>query len=131
MDVNSDHILLDATLAKLRQLVPSPLNAPKVAIVCGSGLGTLASAITDRVDVPYAELPGFMLSLGMFFVLFSLYQIGRYILSSGRTSKHTSVWIYREYSSSSDAWEGAMTLHTDFFDYSHESYSFMRMKVTH
>lgn len=33
--------------------------APKVGIVLGSGLGTVADALLDRIVIPYAELPGF------------------------------------------------------------------------
>ena len=33
--------------------------APKVGIVLGSGLGTVADAILDRIVIPYADLPGF------------------------------------------------------------------------
>jgi len=35
---------------------------PKVAIVLGSGLGKLADQITDRIDIPYKEIPGFPVS---------------------------------------------------------------------
>jgi purine-nucleoside phosphorylase len=62
----SDEENIAAILLKLRTLVPSDLLTPKVAIVCGSGLSTLGSAIVDRVDVPYTELPGFLTSQGMF-----------------------------------------------------------------
>jgi purine-nucleoside phosphorylase len=31
---------------------------PSVAVVLGSGLGAFASELTDRVDIPYSELPG-------------------------------------------------------------------------
>lgn len=64
---SSDEANLAASLDKLRRLIPAPLLSPKVAIVCGSGLGTLGSAITDRVDVPYAELPGFLTTQGEHF----------------------------------------------------------------
>jgi purine nucleoside phosphorylase len=58
---------LAAVLLKLRELVPSELLTPKVAIVCGSGLSTLGSVIVDRVDVAFTELPGFLTSQGMLF----------------------------------------------------------------
>ncbi len=35
----------------------TPLR-PKVAIVLGSGLGAFADELTDRVDIPYGEIPG-------------------------------------------------------------------------
>ena len=34
----------------------------EVGIVLGSGLGSLAAAVTDAVRIPYAELPGFPVS---------------------------------------------------------------------
>ncbi|KAI0356848.1 hypothetical protein OH77DRAFT_1477044 [Trametes cingulata] len=49
----------DATLATLASLLPEKLRRPQVGIVCGSGLSTLAAAIRDVVEVPYASLPGF------------------------------------------------------------------------
>ncbi|KAI0634531.1 hypothetical protein C8Q77DRAFT_1194637 [Trametes polyzona] len=49
----------EATLAKLASLLPEHLRKPQVGIVCGSGLSTLAAAIRDVVEVPYASLPGF------------------------------------------------------------------------
>jgi xanthosine phosphorylase len=35
------------------------LEPPRIAIILGSGLGTLAERIEDAVVIPYAELPGF------------------------------------------------------------------------
>ncbi|KAI0372565.1 hypothetical protein BV20DRAFT_964173 [Pilatotrama ljubarskyi] len=49
----------DATLATLASLLPEKLRLPQVGIVCGSGLSTLAAAIREVVEVPYASLPGF------------------------------------------------------------------------
>ncbi|EIW53184.1 inosine guanosine and [Trametes versicolor FP-101664 SS1] len=49
----------EATLAKLASVLPEKLRRPRVGIVCGSGLSTLAAAIRDVVEVPYASLPGF------------------------------------------------------------------------
>ncbi|KAI0761369.1 hypothetical protein BD413DRAFT_486037 [Trametes elegans] len=49
----------DATLARLASLLPQKLRRPQVGIVCGSGLSTLASALRDVIEVPYASLPGF------------------------------------------------------------------------
>lgn len=31
---------------------------PRIAVVLGSGLGAFANELTDRVDIPYSELPG-------------------------------------------------------------------------
>lgn len=33
--------------------------APKLAVVCGSGLGSLVDDVSDPVRIPYADLPGF------------------------------------------------------------------------
>lgn len=40
----------------VRAVVPDP---PRIAVVLGSGLGTLADRLTDRVDLPYTSLPHF------------------------------------------------------------------------
>ena len=52
-----------ACLEFLAKRVPQHLK-PKVGIVCGSGLSTLASSFTDPVYVPYGEIPGFGISTG-------------------------------------------------------------------
>ncbi|KAI5116163.1 hypothetical protein M0805_005752 [Coniferiporia weirii] len=51
--------MLDATYATLKEKLSARLLAPKVGIVCGSGLSTLASSLRDVVLVPYEELEGF------------------------------------------------------------------------
>jgi len=53
-----------ACLETLAQRVPQHLRPPKVGIICGSGLSTLAESLTDTVYVPYGELPGFGISTG-------------------------------------------------------------------
>ena len=35
---------------------------PKIAIILGSGLGELASKITDAIEIPYGEIPNFPVS---------------------------------------------------------------------
>ena len=59
---------IDATSAKnivkLAGLLPPHLRKPRVGIVCGSGLGTLAESIVERVLVPYSALEGFGESTG-------------------------------------------------------------------
>ena len=37
-------------------------SKPKTAIILGSGLGELASEITDAVEIPYGEIPNFPIS---------------------------------------------------------------------
>ncbi|KIP07788.1 hypothetical protein PHLGIDRAFT_29880 [Phlebiopsis gigantea 11061_1 CR5-6] len=48
-----------AALAALAQLVPPHLLPPRVGIVCGSGLSTLAASLQGVVEVPYDRIPGF------------------------------------------------------------------------
>jgi purine-nucleoside phosphorylase len=52
-----------ACLEFLAKRVPQHLK-PKVGIVCGSGLSTLAASFADPVYVPYKEIPGFVTSTG-------------------------------------------------------------------
>ncbi len=47
---------LDETASWLRARIDA---VPKVAIVLGSGLGALADAVSGRIEIPYAEIPGF------------------------------------------------------------------------
>lgn len=51
----------EAMIAKAAEAVRARLGgrAPKVAIVLGSGLGGLASQVTDAVRIGYADIPGF------------------------------------------------------------------------
>ena len=37
-------------------------NRPQVAIILGTGLGELASHITNKVEIPYTEIPNFPIS---------------------------------------------------------------------
>ncbi len=37
-------------------------SSPKTAIILGTGLGSLASEITDRYEIPYQEIPNFPVS---------------------------------------------------------------------
>ena len=55
------------TAAFLRTELPLSLQHPKVAIVCGSGLGGLAETIhpQPRLEMTYASIPNFPLSTGM------------------------------------------------------------------
>ncbi|KAL4747643.1 hypothetical protein BDW72DRAFT_8874 [Aspergillus terricola var. indicus] len=45
----------------ITKLLPGPLKAPRVAIVCGSGLGGLANTIDNdlRVEIDYSDIPHF------------------------------------------------------------------------
>jgi purine-nucleoside phosphorylase len=44
------------TVEFLRQRIPVP---PVVGVILGSGLGDLAAAVEDRLEIPYAQIPGF------------------------------------------------------------------------
>ncbi|CAG8743502.1 5597_t:CDS:2 [Cetraspora pellucida] len=46
----------------LRARLPPGLSTPKVAIICGSGLGELADVIKDKVEFAYEDIPGFVSS---------------------------------------------------------------------
>lgn len=54
------------TTAHLRALLPAELKYPKVAIVCGSGLGGLAETIDDepKTEIQYKDVPNFAQSTG-------------------------------------------------------------------
>lgn len=54
------------TAAYLRQQLPEALQFPKVAIVCGSGLGGLADTIEPepKVELAYGTIPNFPQSTG-------------------------------------------------------------------
>ena len=53
-----------ACLEYIANNVPENLRHPKVGIICGSGLSTLAASFTETVYVPYGKLPGFLISTG-------------------------------------------------------------------
>lgn len=44
------------TVAFLNERIPIP---PVVGVVLGSGLGDFAAAVGDRLEIPYAQIPGF------------------------------------------------------------------------
>jgi len=51
--------LLERTCKTIRSSVPDHLSSPRLGIVCGSGLSTLASSLRDVQFVEYSELEGF------------------------------------------------------------------------
>jgi len=63
-DMTDAHLPFAACLEFLAERVPQHLKQPKVGIICGSGLSTLAASFTDTVYVPYGEIPGFGVSTG-------------------------------------------------------------------
>ncbi|KAL1742432.1 nucleoside phosphorylase domain-containing protein [Schizophyllum fasciatum] len=48
-----------AAIAAIHAAVPPVYRRPVAAIVCGSGLATLADTLADPVFLPYASIPGF------------------------------------------------------------------------
>lgn len=62
-DMTKGQLPFAACLEFLAKRVPQYLK-PKVGIICGSGLSTLAVSFTDPVYVPYGEIPGFGTSTG-------------------------------------------------------------------
>jgi hypothetical protein len=56
------------TAQYVRSKLPAELQNPKVAIVCGSGLGGLAETIEaePKVELSYGDIPHFPQSTGMF-----------------------------------------------------------------
>lgn len=54
------------TAQYVQSLLPSSLQNPKVAIVCGSGLGGLADTIepSPKVELAYGDIPNFPKSTG-------------------------------------------------------------------
>lgn len=54
------------TALYVRSMLPEALQNPKVAIVCGSGLGGLADTIESdpKVELPYGSVPNFPQSTG-------------------------------------------------------------------
>ena len=58
----------------LRSKLPAHLSKPRVAIVCGSGLGGLAQTVNQGSEVEsweYKDLPNWPLSTGEFIALIS------------------------------------------------------------
>ena len=54
-----DDMPFEKDLELIKSMVPSHLQKPRIGIVCGSGLSTLASSMRDKHEIPYATLHGF------------------------------------------------------------------------
>ena len=55
----------DETIKKIRGVLEErKLPSPLLGIVCGSGLNTLVNKLSDTVQIPYPQLPGFGQSTG-------------------------------------------------------------------
>ncbi|CAE6438832.1 hypothetical protein ACGC1H_006939 [Rhizoctonia solani] len=59
--VNIPNAFADA-INDIHSRIPAELREPKIGIVCGSGLGGLASKIRNPTIIPYSEIPGFGIS---------------------------------------------------------------------
>lgn len=81
-------------VSSLRDKLPSSLQYPSLAIVCGSGLAGLADLLKERIDVAYTDIPGFaestvaghksMLSFGMLSGVAVVCQAGRFHYYEGK-----------------------------------------------
>lgn len=60
------HTLATNTLTHLRSNLPQDLQTPKLAVICGSGLGGLADSVhaDTKVEFDYAGIPNFPRSTG-------------------------------------------------------------------
>lgn len=59
------------TVEFLRSRLPAELAKPRVAIVCGSGLGGLAETVNAGGETwDYKDVPGFPVSSGVFLTIF-------------------------------------------------------------
>lgn len=45
--------------SRVLSLLPGPLKSPQVLIICGLGLGGIASKIDDPLSIAYKDIPGF------------------------------------------------------------------------
>ncbi|CAG8711407.1 7323_t:CDS:2, partial [Racocetra fulgida] len=84
----------------LRTRLPSELAKPKVAIICGSGLGQLADTIENKVEFAYEDIPGFVSSTGKLAFGFlgdkrtpTVCMVGRFHFYEGHTLKQVTLPI--------------------------------------
>jgi purine-nucleoside phosphorylase len=56
------YALIDSAEGHIRAQLPDELQSPKALIICGSGLGGIASLIKNPVAISYEEVPGFQSS---------------------------------------------------------------------
>lgn len=54
----------------IKSKFPQGFSTPKAAIICGTGLGGIANILetSPKIEIPYEEIPGFMVSTGKNFV---------------------------------------------------------------
>jgi purine-nucleoside phosphorylase len=57
----------ESAIFYLRPLLPEALQRPRIAVICGSGLGGLADALdekSERCEFEYGDIPHFPVSTG-------------------------------------------------------------------
>lgn len=65
MTYSTEPLPFDETIKKIRDVLDAQnLPSPLLGIVCGSGLSTLVNKLSDVVQIPYGQLPGFGQSTG-------------------------------------------------------------------
>jgi purine nucleoside phosphorylase len=82
----------------LRERLDPSLQKPKVAIVCGSGLGGLADAVHEqpRVEIEYSSIPYFPQSTGMSLLCLLGHSVGSFLQGhSPRTCRKVAFRISR------------------------------------
>lgn len=101
--------LLDEMHAVVLQKLPEALHAPRVGIVCGSGLSTLAEkSMRNAVHIKYSEIPGFGESTGVHLLYVCVVKICSSVFSA-RAQERPGIWLHRRLSGRSDgchAWAG-------------------------
>ncbi|GMM37262.1 purine-nucleoside phosphorylase [Saccharomycopsis crataegensis] len=53
---------LNEALQTIKVKLPLDLSSPRVLIICGSGLGGIASKISSPLEIAYSDIPGFKVS---------------------------------------------------------------------
>ena len=66
--LDSSTAIYVASLNYLKSRLPAELSQPKVAVICGSGLGGLIESVDEtdckKVEFKYEDIPGFVSSTG-------------------------------------------------------------------
>ena len=72
MKIDLDTPSFGPTIDVIRAELPLYLQSPRVGIICGSGLSTIATTFHKVVKIPYAKIPGFSKSTGKFHMVLFL-----------------------------------------------------------
>ena len=54
--------ILNKTIESVKYINEQINITPEIAIILGSGLGPLADVVTERVEIPYSDIPNFPVS---------------------------------------------------------------------